>query len=60
MGRLRIVLGDDHTLVRQGICKILQEQPDWQVVAQAGASGGTHVRAWLPLGMVRPEHVAEE
>jgi DNA-binding NarL/FixJ family response regulator len=29
------VLGDDHTLVRQGICKILEEHPDWKVVAQA-------------------------
>ena len=35
MANLRIVLGDDHTLVRQGICKILEEHPDWQVVAQA-------------------------
>jgi DNA-binding NarL/FixJ family response regulator len=29
------VLGDDHTIVRQGICKILEEQPEWQVVGQA-------------------------
>jgi DNA-binding NarL/FixJ family response regulator len=35
VANLRIVLGDDHTLVRQGICKILEEHPDWQVVAQA-------------------------
>ena len=35
MARLRIVLGDDHTLVRQGIRKILEEQREWQVVAQA-------------------------
>jgi two-component system, NarL family, response regulator NreC len=35
MARLRIVLGDDHTLVRQGICKILEDQPEWEVVAQA-------------------------
>ena len=33
--RLRIVLGDDHTLVRQGLRKILEEQPDWEVVAEA-------------------------
>jgi DNA-binding NarL/FixJ family response regulator len=33
--RLRILLGDDHTLVRQGLRKILEEQPDWEVVAEA-------------------------
>lgn len=35
MGKLRIVLGDDHTLVRQGFRKILEEQPEWAVVAEA-------------------------
>ena len=35
MASLRIALGDDHTLVRQGICKILEEHEDWQVVLQA-------------------------
>jgi two-component system response regulator NreC len=33
---LRILLGDDHTLLRQGLRKILQERPDWEVVAEAG------------------------
>lgn len=33
---LRILLADDHTLVRQGIRKILEEQPEWQVVEEAG------------------------
>ena len=36
MGKLRILVGDDHTLVRQGLRKILEEQPDWQVIAEAG------------------------
>jgi DNA-binding NarL/FixJ family response regulator len=36
VGRLRILLGDDHTLVRQGFRKILEEQPEWEVVAEAG------------------------
>jgi two-component system, NarL family, response regulator NreC len=36
MGRLRILLADDHTLVRHGLRKLLQEQPDWEVVAEAG------------------------
>jgi two-component system response regulator NreC len=35
MGRLRILLGDDHTLVRQGFRKILEDRPEWEVVAEA-------------------------
>lgn len=36
MANLRILLGDDHTLVRQGLRKILETRPDWEVVAEAG------------------------
>ena len=36
MRKLRVVLGDDHTIVRQGIRKILEEQREWEVVAEAG------------------------
>ena len=36
MARLRILLGDDHTLLRHGLRKILEEKPDWQVVGEAG------------------------
>jgi len=35
MTPLRILLADDHTLVRQGIKKVLEERPDWQVIAEA-------------------------
>jgi DNA-binding NarL/FixJ family response regulator len=35
MSTLRILLADDHTLVRQGLRKILEERRDWQVVAEA-------------------------
>jgi two-component system, NarL family, response regulator NreC len=35
MARLRILLGDDHILVRQGIRKILEEKPEWEVVGEA-------------------------
>jgi DNA-binding NarL/FixJ family response regulator len=35
MGALSILLGDDHTLMRQGLKKILEEQPEWTVVAEA-------------------------
>lgn len=36
MAKLRILVGDDHTLFRQGLIKILEERRDWQVVAEAG------------------------
>ena len=36
MPKLRLLLGDDHTLVRHGLRKILEEQPDWQVVSEVG------------------------
>ncbi len=35
MSRMTLVVADDHTLMRQGLCKILEEQPEWQVVGQA-------------------------
>jgi two-component system, NarL family, response regulator NreC len=36
MAKLRILLGDDHTLLRHGLRKILEDKPDWEVVAEAG------------------------
>ena len=36
MARLRILLGDDHMLVRQGFRKILEERREWEVVGEAG------------------------
>jgi DNA-binding NarL/FixJ family response regulator len=36
MARIRILLADDHTIVRQGLRKVLEERPDWEVVAEAG------------------------
>jgi two-component system response regulator NreC len=35
MTTLRILLADDHVLVRQGIRKILEARPEWEVVAEA-------------------------
>jgi two-component system, NarL family, response regulator NreC len=46
--RLRIMLADDHTIVRQGIRKILEERADWEVVAEAG-DGREAVRQALEL-----------
>jgi DNA-binding NarL/FixJ family response regulator len=36
MARIRILLADDHTVVRQGLRKLLEERPDWEVIAEAG------------------------
>lgn len=33
---LRLLLADDHTLVRQGLRRMLEEHPDWQVIAETG------------------------
>ncbi|HEX4470155.1 MAG TPA: response regulator transcription factor, partial [Gemmatimonadaceae bacterium] len=33
--RIRVLLADDHTIVRNGVSQILTEQPDIEVVAQA-------------------------
>lgn len=36
MARIRVVVVDDHTLIRQGIVGLLESQPDIEVVGQAG------------------------
>ena len=48
MSKLRLLLGDDHTLMRHGLRKILEERPDWEIVAEAG-DGRTAVRQTLTL-----------
>lgn len=48
MAALRILLGDDHTVVRQGLRKILESQDGWEVVAEA-ADGRDAVRQALAL-----------
>lgn len=53
MSKLRLLLGDDHTLVRQGLRKILEDRPDWEVVGEA-SDGRDAVRK---AGTLRP-HVA--
>lgn len=32
----RILIADDHDVVRSGVCAILADQPGWEVVAEAG------------------------
>jgi DNA-binding NarL/FixJ family response regulator len=48
MARLRLLLADDHTLVRQGFRKILEERPEWRVIAEA-ADGRSAVHQALEL-----------
>ena len=48
MPRLRLLLGDDHTLVRHGLRKILEEQPEWTVVSEVG-DGREAVREAIAL-----------
>ncbi len=48
MSKLRILLADDHTLVRQGFKRILEDQPDWSVVAEA-SDGREAMRLALEL-----------
>lgn len=44
MKKLRILLADDHTLVRQGLRRILEEKPEWEVVGEVhdGREAVTH------------------
>src|SRR5260370_35410072 len=36
MGTFRILVADDHEVVRKGLVSLLQAQPDWQVCGEAG------------------------
>jgi two-component system, NarL family, response regulator NreC len=46
MSKLKIMIADDHTLVRQGLRKILEERPEWSVVAEV-SNGREAVRRAL-------------
>jgi DNA-binding NarL/FixJ family response regulator len=48
MAELRLLLGDDHTLMRQGVRRILEERTEWKVIAEAG-DGREAVRQTLAL-----------
>ena len=53
MPKLRLLLGDDHTLVRQRLLKILEERPEWEVVSEVGDG-----RAAVQEAIVRRPDVA--
>jgi two-component system response regulator NreC len=48
MAHIRILLADDHTLIRQGLRKLLEARPEWEVVAEAD-DGRDAVRLALEL-----------
>ena len=48
MANLRILLGDDHRLVRHGFRKILEARPEWKIVAEA-SDGRESVKQALAL-----------
>jgi len=48
VSKLRLLVADDHTLVRQGFRKILEERQDWEVVAEA-SDGRDAVRQALAI-----------
>ena len=50
---IKVIIADDHTLVRQGIRQYLETEPDIEVVGEA--SNGHEVQALQEKGEVRPD-----
>jgi two-component system, NarL family, response regulator NreC len=48
VSELRVLLGDDHAVLRQGLRKILEDRREWRVIAEAG-NGRDAVREALEL-----------
>src|SRR3546814_12426054 len=45
MSTLRIVLVDDHPIVRSGFRQLLELEPGWQVIAEVGSA--QELAAWM-------------
>jgi two-component system, NarL family, response regulator NreC len=60
--KIRIVLADDHTVVRGGLQLLLDNEPDFEVVAQAGdvESARRYVRGHHPTVLVLDLNMAGE
>lgn len=43
MGRIRVIIADDHPVVREGTCQLLRQEPDLEVVGEA-ANGEEAIR----------------
>jgi DNA-binding NarL/FixJ family response regulator len=50
MGKIRVLVVDDHTMVRKGLCSLLEAKPDIEVVGEAedGREAIEKVEALLP------------
>jgi two-component system response regulator NreC len=50
MGKIRVLVADDHTMVRKGLCSLLEAKPDIEVVGEAedGREAVEKVEALLP------------
>ncbi len=53
MGVIRILMVDDHRVVRQGVRSLLELEPDFRIVAEAGTGG----EALELIGRLRPDIV---
>lgn len=51
----RIVIADDHVLLRQGLKRILKEKPDLEVIGEAG--DGIELLNFLRLSQLQPHMV---
>jgi len=50
MGKIRVLVADDHTILRKGLCSLLEGKPDIEVVGEAedGREAVEKVEALLP------------
>jgi DNA-binding NarL/FixJ family response regulator len=47
--RIRVLLADDHAILRSGLRLLLEREPDFVVVGEAGDGHGTTLSVELPL-----------